>query len=144
MKLRAPDTSAAAEAAIRATGQRLTRPRVAVLACLMAGERAATHLEIASRLPVNQGVDRVTVYRVLEWLVEQGIAHRIAGDDRVWRFMMSANNDARAHGQHAHFTCESCGQTFCLGEVPRVAVKLPRGFRSSEIDLTVRGQCAHC
>lgn len=142
---------AAAETAIRATGERLTKPRVAVLACLLAGGRAATHFEIAGRLEGRHAVDRVTVYRVLEWLVAQNIAHRIAGDDRVWRFMISAGEASgardkapRAHGQHAHFTCEACGQTFCLDDQPRVTMKLPKGFRSTETDLTVRGHCARC
>ncbi len=155
MKFAYTDHLPAAEAAIRATGERLTQPRLAVLACLQACDRAATHLEIAGWLQGQHAVDRVTVYRVLEWLVTQRIAHRIAGDDRVWRFMISpvkapagtgkpARKGQPEHGQHAHFTCESCGKTFCLDEQPRVAMKLPKGFRSSEIDLTVRGQCAHC
>jgi Fur family ferric uptake transcriptional regulator len=140
-----------AEAAIRATGERLTQPRVAVLACLIAMGRAASHLDVAGALAEHHAVDRVTVYRVLEWLVNQGIAHRLAGNDRVWRFMITPGRadarsaDAPAHGHHAHFTCETCGQTFCLDKsLPKVEVKLPKGFRTSEIDLVVRGQCAHC
>src|SRR5882762_4310462 len=138
MKFAYTDHFPAAEAAIRATGQRLTQPRVAVLACLLASGRAATHLEIAGWLQGQHAVDRVTVYRVLEWLVAQHIAHRIAGDDRVWRFMISATKNpagtpkpAKQHGQHAHFTCESCGKTFCLDDQPKVAMKLPKGFRST-------------
>ena len=138
----------AAEAAIRATGERLTQPRVAVLACLLASERATSHLDVAGMLADHHAVDRVTVYRVLEWLVNQGISHRIAGDDRVWRFMVNPQQTSAksaAHGHHAHFTCEACGQTFCLNKtIPKVDVKLPKGFRPSEIDLVVRGRCAGC
>lgn len=138
----------AAETAIRATGERLTQPRVAVLACLLASDRATSHLDVASMLADNHAVDRVTVYRVLEWLMNQGIAHRIAGDDRVWRFMVNPQETSAGpatHGHHAHFTCETCGQTFCLDKsVPKVDVKLPKGFRPSEIDLVVRGRCASC
>jgi len=138
----------AAEATIRATGERLTQPRVAVLACLLASERASSHLDVAAMLVDHHAVDRVTVYRVLEWLVNQGISHRIAGDDRVWRFMINpqpTSAKAVAHGHHAHFVCETCRQTFCLDEtLPKVDVKLPKGFRPSEIDLLVRGRCAGC
>ena len=137
-----------AEAAIRATGERLTQPRVAVLACLLASERATSHLDVAGMLVDHHAVDRVTVYRVLEWLVNQGISHRIAGDDRVWRFMINPQQTSAksaAHGHHAHFTCETCGQTFCLDKtIPKVDVKLPKGFRPFEIDLLVRGRCAAC
>ncbi|MEQ1518725.1 MAG: Fur family transcriptional regulator [Usitatibacteraceae bacterium] len=145
------DHLAAAESAIRATGERLTQPRVAVLACLLASDRASSHLDVAGMLADNHAVDRVTVYRVLEWLVNQGISHRIAGDDRVWRFMINPQESTAKsaasgpHGHHAHFTCETCGQTFCLDKsIPKVDVKLPKGFRPSEIDLVVRGRCAAC
>lgn len=148
------DHLAPAEAAIRATGERLTQPRIAVLACLLASGSANSHLDVAGMLADHHAVDRVTVYRVLEWLVNQGIAHRIAGDDRVWRFMVnvqgaiakSAKSAASSqHGHHAHFTCQTCGQTFCLDKaMPKVDVKLPKGFRPSEIDLVVRGRCAQC
>jgi Fur family transcriptional regulator, ferric uptake regulator len=140
----------AAEAGIRATGERLTQPRAAVLAYLLASERATSHLDIAHALAEHHAVDRVTVYRVLEWLVNKGMAHRIAGDDRVWRFMVNpqraqASDEPRAaHGHHAHFTCEACGHTVCLEKAPKFDLRLPKGFRSTEIDLHVRGRCAHC
>jgi Fur family ferric uptake transcriptional regulator len=136
-----------AEAAIRRTPDRLTQPRVAVLACLMSLEHAASHYDVAQALAKHHPIDRVTVYRVLEWLVEVGIAHRIAGDDRVWRFMI---NDPSAsvvahHHQHAHFTCMACGQTFCLDDVPsKLNFKLPAGFKANEVDLKFRGRCLHC
>jgi Fur family transcriptional regulator, ferric uptake regulator len=135
------------ETAIRATGERLTQPRVAVLSALLTFDHAASHLELAAAIGKLHAIDRVTVYRVLDWL-----AHRIAGDDRVWRFVANldtASNSASAkqssHHQHAHFTCKACGQTFCLDAVqPKVNVKLPAGFISSEIDVKLRGRCAQC
>ena len=145
------DHLSTADTAIRATGERLTQPRIAVLACLLASGSANSHLDVAGMLADHHAVDRVTVYRVLEWLVNLGIAHRIAGDDRVWRFMVNAQGvmaksaPSGQHGHHAHFTCQTCGQTFCLDNaIPKIDVKLPKGFRTSEIDLVVRGRCAGC
>ena len=145
------DHLSTADTAIRATGERLTQPRVAVLACLLASGSATSHLDVAAMIKDHHAVDRVTVYRVLEWLVNLGIAHRIAGDDRVWRFMVNAQGamaksaPSGQHGHHAHFTCQTCGQTFCLDKaMPKIDVKLPKGFRTSEIDLVVRGRCAAC
>jgi Fur family transcriptional regulator, ferric uptake regulator len=135
-----------AEAAIRKTSDRLTQPRVAVLACLMSQDHAASHFDIAQALAKHHPIDRVTVYRVLEWLVDVGIAHRIAGDDRVWRFMVN-EPDAKVatHHQHAHFTCVTCGQTFCLDDVPTTLnFQLPPGFQTRDVDLKFRGHCAHC
>jgi Fur family ferric uptake transcriptional regulator len=137
---------AEAEAAIRRTADRLTQPRVAVLACLMSLDHAASHFDVAQALVKHHPIDRVTVYRVLEWLVEVGIAHRIAGDDRVWRFMINDPTASIApHQQHAHFICNACGQTFCLDDVPnKLNFRLPPGFKPSTVDLKFRGRCLHC
>ncbi len=135
-----------AEATLRATGERVTDPRVTVLSTLLACDHAVSHLDIAATIAKHHAIDRVTVYRVLDWLVSVGIAHRIAGDDRVWRFMMS-NPDAKktTNHAHAHFTCNTCGQTFCLNKVqPKMNLKLPTGFRTTEVDLKIRGLCAEC
>lgn len=137
-----PNTIDQAEEAVRGTGARMTRPRVMVLAVLLGAERALTHTEVEARLPRAAEVDRVTIYRVLEWLVANGLAHKIAGDDRVWRF----NAAAHAHaGPHAHFQCSDCGQVICLEQAPaRPAVKLPAGYKPQQVELTIKGLCAHC
>lgn len=136
------DQHDAAEEAIRATGARMTRPRIMVLAILLQAERALTHTEVESRLPRAMDVDRVTIYRVLEWLTEQGLAHKIAGDDRVWRF----NAADHAHkGPHAHFQCSDCGEVICLEEAhDKPAVKLPAGYKQQQVELTIKGLCADC
>jgi Fur family ferric uptake transcriptional regulator len=137
-----------ATALLRTTGERVTEPRVAVLEALLAFDHAASHLDVTDALN-GQAIDRVTVYRVLDWLVSVGLAHRIAGDDRVWRYMASNTKKSQKpgaqHSGHAHFTCDTCGQTFCLESVkPKIDLNVPHGFRTSEIDVKVRGRCAHC
>jgi Fur family ferric uptake transcriptional regulator len=147
MKNPADTHTATADAAIRATSARVTAPRVAVLATLLTFDHAASHLDVAAAIAAHHAIDRVTVYRVLDWLVTIGLAHRIAGDDRVWRYKASGQprRAAPGHHMHAHFTCEQCGQTFCLDNIqPKLKIKLPAGFTSAEVDLKLRGQCAHC
>jgi Fur family ferric uptake transcriptional regulator len=137
-----PAKAAAARRLIRAAGERLTAPRAAVLAVLLEARSALTQHEIGVALEAKVPVDRVTVYRVLDWLVALGLAHRIPGEDRTWRFRA---NRAPAHGPHAHFTCSRCGRTVCLEDVavpPRV--RLPRGFVPQKVELTVQGLCAAC
>ena len=137
-----PDHHHTAEQSIRRTGARMTQPRILVLSVLFAAERALTHTEVESRLPAALGVNRVTIYRVLEWLTEQGLAHKIAGEDRVWRFNAAAHQHA---GPHAHFKCSDCGQVLCLEPVPATpAVKLPAGFRQQAVELTIKGLCSDC
>jgi len=134
--------TSAAERAIRAAGERLTAPRAAVLDALLAARQALTHHEIEQALAPRLAVDRVTVYRVLDWLVSLGLAHRIAGEDRTWRFLAS---HGEGHAAHAHFMCSRCGRTVCLDEVAvPPAVKVPRGFEPSHVELNVKGVCATC
>ena len=126
---------------LRATGERVTRPRVEILSVLLASERALSHHEVERHVNRGLGIDRVTVYRVLDWLSTHGLAHKIAGEDRVSRY----NAAEHAHRSHAHFHCERCGSVICLNEAqPSLRVRIPRGFVSHEIALTVKGRCADC
>lgn len=140
-----------AEDMIRHTGARVTTARVQVLAALLEAGRALTHHEIESRLglPARRArtsrvhaIDRVTVYRVLEWLTRQRLAHKIPGDDRVWRFNVADEEHA---GQHAHFKCNCCCRVFCLKDTGgSCSVTLPPGYRAQRLELTVKGLCAQC
>jgi Fur family transcriptional regulator, ferric uptake regulator len=129
----------AAQASLRTTGARVTQPRMQVLAALIGADRALSHHEIEQRLN-GQSIDRVTVYRVLDWLVGQRLAHRISGQDRIWRF--SAASGASDH--HAHFQCVQCGKVVCLEDVSEQKVRVPRGYRLDHTELTLTGACADC
>lgn len=122
---------------LRATGERVTQSRVRVLAALQHAGRALSHHELESLLAP---IDRVTLYRVLDWLVAQRIAHRVSGTDRVWRFGIAG----QAHDGHAHFQCSGCGKVLCLADAPARQVAVPRGYRPQAVELTVRGLCAEC
>jgi Fur family ferric uptake transcriptional regulator len=122
---------------LRATGARVTSTRVRVLAALVAAQKALSRQDVERALA--ERLDRVTLYRVLDWLVERGLAHRAAGEDRVWRFMAG-----EPHADHAHFHCRQCDAVLCLRARAGRAVRLPRGFRGESIDLTVHGLCAEC
>lgn len=131
-----------AENLVQRTGARVTRQRVEVLAILLAAPRALTHHEVEDRANRSLGIDRVTVYRVLEWLTLHALAHKIAGDDRVWRFNAA---DEEHEQRHAHFQCNDCGEVICLDQaVAARSVRLPSGYRPQEVELTVKGFCAGC
>jgi Fur family ferric uptake transcriptional regulator len=129
-----------ARSALRATGERVTPARLRVYVALLDSARALSHHELEAALATGTPVDRVTLYRVLDWLVEQGFAHRVAGLDRVWRFSIAHES----HASRAHFQCNRCGKVICLGEAATNRVPLPRGFRSEAVELTVKKRCAEC
>lgn len=131
----------AAEQLIRKAGARLTQPRLHVLRVLLASGRALTHQDVVAALEGELDIDRVTAYRVLEWLTEARLAHRIAHEDRVWRFSASPGHD---HA-HAHFVCARCGQTLCLDGVSTARpVKLPKGYQLDHVEITAKGHCPNC
>lgn len=129
-----------AETLIRPLG-RATPARVGVLEALLAAPRALTHAEVEASLEAGDCPDRVTLYRVLDWLVSKGLAHKISGADRAWRF----NAVDRGNHGHAHFHCTACGQVFCLNELqPAFAFNLPPGYQYQMAELRIQGLCPRC
>jgi Fur family ferric uptake transcriptional regulator len=127
-----------------AVGARATPARERVLDILLVAQSAMSHQEIEAAAHA-QGLDfdRVTLYRVLDWLVTQRLAHKIEGRDRVWRFNAVTVTEAE-HG-HAHFHCSRCGKVFCLEQMqPSFALTLPAGFRYEKAELTIQGLCPSC
>ena len=122
------------------SGDRITEPRVRALGVLLAAKSALSHHEIEKSLAKLGTVDRVTLYRVRDWLVEKGLAHRVPGADRAWRY--SAATDT--HREHAHFQCNRCGRLLCLDDLPKQAMRLPAGFRPERVEVTVQGRCPEC
>lgn len=135
-------SASAARALIAAHGGRVTRTRIAVIETLQTSQHPLTHDEIGAALDAQDiAHDRVTLYRALEWLVEQGIAQRIASGERAWRFELRRGDDHR----HAHFHCERCGQIVCLENVPTPAsAPLPAGFEVARTELVLHGACPAC
>jgi Fur family ferric uptake transcriptional regulator len=132
-----------AQLRLATAGARLTRARIDVLATLLEAAEALTHHDVEHRLRRRHDVDRVTLYRVLEWLTEQGLAHKVSGEDRVWRFSVVGHRPARGGG-HAHFECSSCGKMICLEQARLPSVPLPAGYRRRDIEVTIKGSCARC
>ena len=125
---------------IRRSGARATPARIRVLQLLRAAPAALTHNEIELALG-EPAIDRVTLYRVLDWLVESGLAHKNTDAQRVFRFSAAA---AGEHTTHIHFRCEHCGGVFCLDAAPPSAPILPSGFSLSRMDFDLRGCCSSC
>jgi len=148
-----------AEAQLRDSRIRVTEARVKVLAALLGAPYAYTHQDVQDTLA---DMDRVTLYRTLDSLTDAGLAHKIAGDDRVFRY--NAALEHRADGdkvqpqhQHGHFKCTRCARVFCIDQVdasPDAALQaelraaleatLGKGFQSHDIELTIKGWCADC
>ena len=129
---------------LRASGARVTAGRTRVLALLRGAPHPVSHGELESALAQDgqPGLDRVTLYRILDDFIARGLALKAADARGVFRY--SAVEPAADHGSHAHFRCSECGRVFCL-DVPRpTPPTLPPGFRLDRMELDIRGVCARC
>jgi Fur family ferric uptake transcriptional regulator len=119
---------------------RITPVRLNVLTILLASEAALGHQEI-EQIASEQGLrfDRVTLYRTLDWLLAQGIVHKINGIDRHWRYGASADS------QHAHFHCKKCHRVFCLeNPQPILPASYSPDYQIEQAELNLQGCCPKC
>lgn len=122
---------------------RITAARECVLNILLSAPTALNHHNI-EEIAKDRGfvLDRVTLYRTLDWLVAQGIAHRIPSKNRTWYFSAVAHPDPQPH---AHFHCRKCEQIYCLEDVHATPLhNLPKDYQLEEADLSLQGQCTTC
>lgn len=117
---------------------RVTRTRLRVLIVLLSSDGALNHADVQEQVP---DIDRVSLYRILDWLTEKKIAFRITDTDGHRRYGIDGHGDDH---HHAHFHCLDCGTTTCLPEVPNPAVKLPPGYQGTSTKVLISGQCPAC
>jgi Fur family ferric uptake transcriptional regulator len=122
-------------------GLRRTGPRIEVLSVLVKISRPMTQEQIAGKL--KDGPDKVTIYRTLESLLECGIIHRAYVQERSWYYELADNCSEKQC--HPHFTCSSCGETFCMTEMALPMAKSPyKGFRIAHQQVRLEGLCPEC
>jgi Fur family ferric uptake transcriptional regulator len=144
-----------AEVLLRDASVRVTAARVKVLAALLDAPRAFSHQDVQDAFA---DMDRVTLYRALDCLTDAGLAHKISGDDRVFRYSAGAEHGSAydasrnvPHHQHGHFKCTRCAKVFCLDSIGEAGLlrsalqeSLGKGFQSHDIEFTIKGWCAEC
>ncbi|MEJ6694434.1 MAG: transcriptional repressor [Chitinophagales bacterium] len=120
---------------------RSTQAKQSVLALIEGANVALSHADIEEAL--NGKCNRVTIYRVLDRLLEDDKIHKLVDMDGVNKYMACvACNDDHLH-HHLHFSCEQCEQVSCLHHVIP-SFQLPEGYSMHELNFTVRGICADC
>jgi Fur family transcriptional regulator, ferric uptake regulator len=121
---------------------RSTPPRMAILHAFLQRDYALSHGDIEREVP--EDFDRVTVYRTLKTFLDKGLIHKVLDDEGSLKYALCKEACTTVHHHdHVHFKCTKCGQTNCLNiEIP--TIKLPKGYRSSEVNLLIQGICENC
>ncbi|MBB4078391.1 Fur family ferric uptake transcriptional regulator [Lewinella aquimaris] len=121
--------------------RRNTASQSAVLQLLRESDCALNQDMVAERL--DSVVNRSTIYRILNRFVEDGLVHRIVGEDGRQYFAKCSDCTAEAHHHdHPHFHCVSCERVECLSEPLRIGV--PAGYLPQQLNVTVSGYCRDC
>jgi Fur family zinc uptake transcriptional regulator len=133
----------AAEGRCVAGGERLTPPRRRVLQLLLeAGEAVKAYDLIARYGPDGVAAKPPTVYRALEFLERNGLAHRIAS---ISAYVACSVGD-RAHAA-AFLICDCCGATVEVtppeGEALRRAAETA-GYALTRTTIEGHGRCSAC
>jgi len=119
-----------------------TGPRRMVLEVLLNAATPQTADEIISAMG-KAGPDRVTVYRILESMVEADIVHRAFVAEGSQHFEMA--DKCSKHQCHPHFVCTGCGKTSCMHDVSvSMATSAPAGFVIQRQQVRLEGLCPKC
>ena len=122
--------------------RRSTATQTAILDIIRREDEALSHDGISSRLETS--ADRVTVYRILNRFVQDGLVHRVVADDGRQYFASceeGCGHGKEEHGQ-IHFRCVVCDRVECLDEP--IQFGLPEGYRGDHFNIMVSGTCARC
>lgn len=113
-----------------------------VIETLQANNEALSHAELFDLLKTH--CDRVTIYRILSRLVDEGVVHKVPLQDGTVKYALCHEcSSAGHHHSHAHFSCIACGTVTCL-EAVIPEVKAPKKFKAEEISYVISGRCASC
>jgi Fur family ferric uptake transcriptional regulator len=101
--------------------------------------------DIYKILKRSSTINRVTVYRILDLLVEHGLVERISTGGRAFYYGLAPND---YHKPHPHFYCKNCGQMDCLNPESLVVDTEPlwKTFpgRIDKVEVRIDGICKNC
>lgn len=115
----------------------------AVLDILKQAEVAYSHQEIQAVL--GDACNRVTTYRVLDKLLEEGKIHKIVDTNGVSKFASCHSCSETQHHthNHIHFSCTQCNEVTCLENL-KPTVEIPSSYTVSEMNIVLSGICSTC
>jgi Fur family zinc uptake transcriptional regulator len=145
---RRTEDETAAEALCRRRGVALTPLRRQVLDLVIAAEKPVGAYVLLDRLKLERpGAAPPTVYRALDFLLENGLIHRI---EKLNAFIGCAESHAHAAHEHPHqfLICRRCGSTAEIADHAAAhaleAAAKAQGFRPERMVVEIEGLCAGC
>ena len=137
-----PESTDQIKKLLRDRSLRATPTRVEVMRLVREDETAVAY----STLQASLGdTDRVTLYRTLNTLLENGLIHKALTTEQD-TFYAACDTGCSAHEHahnHIHFKCTVCDQVTCEQLPEAVQLTLP-GHVISEVSISATGVCEGC
>jgi Fur family ferric uptake transcriptional regulator len=140
---------------LRAAGQRVTKPRIALLSCVIAasGEHLSADALIEQVADSDPPIHRATVYRTLDGLTTAGLLRHVHLDRGLTAYHLVdvRRPTASSHhhrSEHLHAQCSRCGKVtdlpaHVLGETAE-RIRRASGFRLDASHVALSGVCKDC
>jgi Fur family ferric uptake transcriptional regulator len=133
------------EALLTSADLEITENRLQVLTVVGNNSYPLSAGDIYRTLERSCTINRVTVYRILDLLVERGIVDRISTGGRAFYYGLAPNDH---HRPHPHFYCTRCGQMDCLTpeSLPVDTEAFWKTFpgKINKVEVRVDGVCKNC
>jgi Fur family ferric uptake transcriptional regulator len=140
---------------LRAAGQRVTKPRIALLSCVIAarGEHLSADALIEQVADSDPPIHRATVYRTLDGLTTAGLLRHVHLDRGLTAYHLVDGRGPTSSGhhhraEHLHAQCSKCGKVtdlpaHVLGETAE-RIRRVSGFRLDASHVALSGVCKDC
>lgn len=120
---------------------RNTTAKSVILNLLTQSKVALSHAEIQT---LTDGIcDRVTIYRVLDRLVNEDLIHKIVNLEGTIKYANCSQCQGTHSHNHVHFSCQKCQLVTCLEDV-KPSFTMPKNYQIKEINFTISGICPNC
>jgi Fur family ferric uptake transcriptional regulator len=127
------------------SGLESTSKRLQVLEVIGDNNSPLSARQIFETLSRTYNINRVTVYRILDLLMEKGLIDRISGGSRSFVYGLAPNEN---HPAHPHFYCKSCGNLECLNpqslNVDMQAMQRTFPGVIENVEVRIDGVCKNC
>ena len=133
------------EALLNSSKLDVSENRVRVLEVIGNNAYPLTANDIYKTLRRNTSINKVTVYRILDLLVDHDLVERLDSFGRTSYFGIAPNAN---HRRHPHFYCKKCGRVDCLSpeslnvDTSPLAKTFPG--KIDKVEIRVDGICKNC
>lgn len=122
-----------------------TQNRLQILEVIGNNNYPLTAVDVYNTVERNNSINKVTVYRILDLLVQKNILEKLRVGGRAAYYGLAPNEN---HAPHPHFYCTSCGQVDCLHSeaiaVDAEALRKTFPGHIEKVEVRVDGLCKNC